>query len=40
MKDVVTCDKLRLGSNSHLSLRFPNGETQLHKQLLLTEYIG
>ena len=31
MKDVLTCDKPRLGSKSHLSLGFPNGETHLHK---------
>ncbi|EEZ80825.1 hypothetical protein VMC_43280 [Vibrio alginolyticus 40B] len=40
MKDVLTCDKPRLGSKNHLSLGFPNGETQYHKVLLLSEYIA
>ncbi|EQL89714.1 hypothetical protein D052_4662 [Vibrio parahaemolyticus 10290] len=40
MKDVVTCDKPRLGSNNHLSLGFLNGETHVHKHVSLPEYIG
>ena len=31
MKDVVSCDKLRLGANYRLTRRFPNGETRLHE---------
>ncbi len=27
MKDVVSCDKLRLAANRHFTRRFPNGET-------------
>ena len=29
MKDVVSCDKLRLGANNCITRRFPNGATQL-----------
>ena len=29
MKDVISCDKLRVGANSRLSRRFLNGETHL-----------
>ena len=29
MKDVTSCDKLRLGANSYLTRRFPNGATHL-----------
>ena len=28
-KDVISCDKLRLGANIRLNRRFPNVETQL-----------
>ena len=27
MKDVISCDKLRLGANNHLIRRSPNGAT-------------
>ena len=27
MKDVISCDKLRLGANTHYTRRFPNGAT-------------
>lgn len=36
MKDVVICDKLRGVDKQTLIRRFPNGETQLHKQLFLS----
>ena len=29
MKDVVSCDKLRVGANNCLIRRFPNGATRL-----------
>jgi hypothetical protein len=28
MKDVTSCDKLRVGANNLLIRRFPNGETR------------
>ena len=28
MKDVISCDKLRLGAHTHLTRRFPNGATR------------
>jgi hypothetical protein len=31
MKDVVSCDKLRLGANNRLTRRFPNGATRCHE---------
>ena len=31
MKDVVSCDKLRLGANDQLTRRFPNGATRCHE---------
>ena len=40
-KDVISCDKLRLGANIHLTRRFLNGETRLSKpQSPCTESIG
>ena len=29
MKDVISCDKLRLEANTHYTRRFPNGATLL-----------
>ena len=41
MKDVISCDKLRLGANIRLTRRFPNGETRLHNaQSSFGEYIA
>ena len=31
MKDVTSCDKLRLGANSYLTRRFPNGATHTNE---------
>ena len=33
MKDVISCDKLRLGANIHMTRRFLNGETRQSKPL-------
>ena len=35
MKDVISCDKLRLGANIHMTRRFLNGETRQDKLLSL-----
>ena len=40
MKDVLTCDKLSQASKRHLRLRFPNGETHVHKHVSCSEYIA
>ena len=41
MKDVISCDKLRLAANKHSTRRFPNEETHTVKnRITYTEYIG
>ena len=34
MKDVVSCDKLRVGAYNRLIRRFPNGTTQYLEEVL------
>ena len=41
MKDVTSCDKLRLAANERMTRRFPNEETLTVKNReSYTEYIG
>ena len=35
MKDVISCDKLRLGAHTRYTRRFPNGATQHVEDMLL-----
>ncbi len=39
MKDVISCDKLRVGANNHLIRRFPNGATR-HVEDMTFRVIG
>ena len=34
MKDVISCDKFRVGANNRLIRKFPNGATQQVEDLL------
>ena len=35
-KDVISCEKLRLGANSRLTRRYPNGETSHENDVTVT----
>ena len=39
MKDVISCDKFRVGANNRLIRKFPNGATQ-HVEDMLLRFIG
>jgi hypothetical protein len=40
MKDVISCDKLRLGANNRLIRRFPNGATYPDEDRISFRAIG
>jgi hypothetical protein len=40
MKDVISCDKLRVGANNRLIRRFPNGATHPDEDRISFRAIG